>query len=185
MTTSEHCEGVADIWDSQWWQHPVRNAAHGAQQAWHNAVNAYHKPRVQLFSKSLKHLLIGGLKGSAAVAGVVAAPETGGLSLALTVYGGVGASGDLTAGTFELLSSLFASDADLGLASNVGDIAADIATVSGAATFIAGGSVDTANRAAAVEDIVTTAGTAGFTGDAPKIGDWLGLDDDLGAGDHE
>lgn len=52
-------------------------------------------------------------------------------------------------------------------------------TVSGATTLIVtGGNVDAASHAASIEDIVVTAGAAGFAGDGFNLGDSLGLADD-------
>ena len=91
------------------------------------------------------------------------ASETGGASLALTAYGVVGATGDLTAGTSELLGSIFGSDSDLENISNAGDAVAAVTTVSGATTLVVtGGNVDAASHAASIEDIVVTAGAAGL-----------------------
>jgi hypothetical protein len=113
--TSGACYDMPD-----WWNFPGRWAYQAAsttwgntQQASHNTVKFASSPRGKLLGKSLKHLTIGGLKGTTAVGGVALAPETFGASLGLTAYAVVGATGDLTAGTAELLGTIFGSDSDL------------------------------------------------------------------------
>lgn len=77
------------------------------------------------------------------------------------------------------LVRFFGSDADIANISNAGDAVAAVTTVSGATTLVVtGGNVDMASHAASIEDIVVTAGTAGLTGEAPHVGDWLDLGDD-------
>lgn len=181
--TAGACHSVPDFWDYQWWAPHMRDTANhvlsNTKQAWNKTVKFAKSPRGKLLEKSIKHLTIGGLKGTVAIGALALAPESGGASLALTAYGAVGATGDLTAGTTELIGSIFGSDGDITNVSNAGDAVAAITTVSGATTLVVtGGNVDTASHAASIEDIVVTAGTAGFTGEAPKIGDWIGLGDD-------
>jgi hypothetical protein len=173
------CSSVPDFWDGQWWGNHARSAAKNTQQAWHNVTKFASSPRGKLLGKSIKHLTIGGLKGAAAIGGLAAAPETGGVSLALTVYGTVGATGDLTAGTSELLGSILGSDEDIEKVSNAGDAVTAITTVSGATTLVVtGGNVEAASHAASVEDLVVTGGTSAATGEALKLGDKLGVLDD-------
>lgn len=101
------------------------------------------------------------------------------LSLVLTAYGGVGALGDLTAGSTEILAAVFGSDASVSQVQGNADAVAAVTTVSGAITLATtGGNVEQVSHAAALEDIVLSAGVARFTGEDSSLGDALGLADD-------
>jgi RHS repeat-associated protein len=179
MVVNANCSDVPDFWDHQWWGNHANQARNNTKRAWNNTVRFAHSPRGKLLGKSIKHFTIGGLKAGAAVAGVAAAPETLGASLALTAYGVVGATGDLTAGTTELLGSILGSDEDIEKVSNAGDAVTAITTVSGATTLVVtGGNVEAASHAASIEDLFITGGTSAVTGEALRLGDKLGVMDD-------
>jgi RHS repeat-associated protein len=117
-------------------------------------------PRVQLAGKAALNIAVAGVKITEAAAGAAAAPETGGLTLAVTVYQGISAAGNLAAAASQIAGAV-TGDVKSGQAG--ADVASAATTVSGVATLVAtGGNVEKASQAADIENGVTT-GLSGKT----------------------
>ncbi len=120
--------------------------------------------RVQLAVAGAGNLVAALGKGVAAAGGIAGAPETGGVSLALTVYAGIGAAGNAVAAGAQIGAAISGNVSDVQAGNKVADTAAAVTTVSGAVTLASTGSVSKAANASAVEGLFTVGVTGGATG---------------------
>jgi RHS repeat-associated protein len=116
-------------------------------------------PRVQLAGKAALNIAVAGVKITEAAAAAAAAPETGGLTLAVTVYQGISAAGNLAAAGSQLAGAI---SGDVKSGQEGANVAAAATTISGVATLVAtGGNVEKASQAADLENMATTGISAG------------------------
>lgn len=112
-----------------------------------------------LVAKAGLNAAVAGVKITEAAAGAVAAPETGGLTLAVTVYQGISAAGNITAAGSQLVGAITGDVKDGEDGARVANAAT---TISGITTLAAtGGDLDKADRAATLENAATTLVGAG------------------------
>jgi hypothetical protein len=125
------------------------------------ARSVLNQPRVRLALKGLGNLASGAGKTVAAAGAGLAAPESGGLTIPLAIYTGIGAAGNYAAGFTQLAGAITGNVQD---ASNAADAAGAATTVSGAYTLATTGDVGKAANAAAAEGFFTAGFTGGATG---------------------
>ncbi len=128
--------------------HAWRDYARKAQQ-W-----AAGHPRTLLTAKAGLNVAVAAVKISEAAAGAVAAPETGGLTLAVTIYQGVSAAGNIAAAGSQLAGAITGDVKNGEAGAKVVNAAT---TISGVTTLVAtGGDIGKADRAATLENAATT-----------------------------
>ena len=144
-----------------------------ARQTWRIAMKLAKSPRGRTLRKGAMHLGLAAIKAKDAVGSAALAIETDGATVYPAAYYSVGAMGEFTAGEIDLLGSSNGSDADQAAIGTTADAFADeTSTVSGAVAIMATNNVDTANQAAAVENIIVTGGESALTGEPLTIWDW-------------
>jgi hypothetical protein len=111
--------------------------------------------------KGTANLIVAAGKGVAAAGAGLAGPETGGLTVPLAIYAGIGAAGNFTAGLTQLAGAVTGKEDE---ANKGADAATAVTTVSGAITLARTGDITKAANAAAVEGVFTSGFTGGATG---------------------
>jgi RHS repeat-associated protein len=143
-------------------QHPEKDKVAAAQnKATTKPGTAWLSPRATLALKGTANLIVAAGKGVAAAGAGLAGPETGGLTVPLAIYAGIGAAGNFTAGLTQLAGAVTGKEDE---ANKGADAATAVTTVSGAITLARTGDITKAANAAAVEGVFTSGFTGGATG---------------------
>ena len=150
--------------------HPLNLADPDGHCCWDYMVQwADAHPRTMLAGKATLNVAVASVKIAEAAGGAVAAPATGGLTLAVTVYQGIGAAGNLAAAGSQIVGAI---TGDVKSGETGAKVASAATTITGIATLVAThGDLDKAARAATLENAVTTVvGAAGlFKGTVAEV----------------
>jgi RHS repeat-associated protein len=146
------------------YQHAIQNANKSSAQKKvdpKKSGTASLSSRAKLGLAAAGNFVVGAGKTLAAAGAGLAAPETGGLTVPLAIYAGIGAAGNFTAAGAQAVGAITGHVEE---ASQGADAVMAVTTFSGAITLARTGDVSKAASAAAIEGVFTAGFTGGATG---------------------